>query len=102
MRGLAADFCTLFVAIALFGFGGPVISIGIPKLVSVWFDGNERNLVAGVYASGPVVESTVALATTLGVVMPLLHSWRNVSVIYGMVVLFTGVSWSLLSHALRL
>ena len=42
LRGLAVDFPTLFLAVALFGVGGPIISIGAPKVVSLWFQGNQR------------------------------------------------------------
>ena len=39
LRGLAPDFYTLLFAVALFGVGGPIISIGAPKVVSLWFHG---------------------------------------------------------------
>ena len=37
-RALAQDAVSLWFAIALFGVGGPLVSIGAPKLVSAWFD----------------------------------------------------------------
>ena len=39
LRGLAVDFYTLLFVVALFGVGGPIISIGAPKVVSLWFQG---------------------------------------------------------------
>ncbi|MBI4310281.1 MAG: MFS transporter, partial [Chloroflexi bacterium] len=50
LRGLAVNFATLFLAVALFGVGGPIVSIGAPKVVAQWFQGNQRGLAAGIYA----------------------------------------------------
>jgi MFS transporter, CP family, cyanate transporter len=36
-RAFAADFPTLLFAVALFGVGGPMISVGSNKVVSEWF-----------------------------------------------------------------
>ena len=47
LRGLAVDFYTMLLAVALFGVGGPVISIGAPKVVALWFQGRERGMAAG-------------------------------------------------------
>jgi MFS family permease len=93
LRGVAGDFPTLFLAVALFGVGGPIISIGAPKVVSLWFEGNERGLAAGIYTTGPVTGVAIALATAASVVMPLTGSWRGISLIYGVVVLVIMVMW---------
>ena len=42
LRAYAVDHLTLFLSVALFGFGGPLVSIGAPKLISLWFAGRER------------------------------------------------------------
>ena len=47
LRGLAVDFYTLLLAVALFGVGGPIISIGSPKVVALWFQGRERGTGGG-------------------------------------------------------
>lgn len=93
LRGLAGDFFTLFVAVALFGVGGPIISIGAPKVVSVWFQGNQRGLAAGVYATGPLIGMSFALATASSVVVPLVGTWRGVSLVYGVLVLLVLLAW---------
>lgn len=61
LRAIADDHITLFLAVALFGIGGPLISIGAPKLVAVWFDSRERGLAMGLYISGPALGGIVAL-----------------------------------------
>ena len=93
LRGLAADFFTLFLAVALFGVGGPLISIGAPKVASVWFEGNERGIAAGIYATGSIGGTVFALATAGSIVMSLTGSWRGVSVVYGAIVLVIMIAW---------
>ena len=92
-RGMAVDFLTLLFAVGLFGFGGPIISIGAPKVVSVWFKGNERGLAAGIYSTGPSIGAAVALATAAPIVVPLSGTWRGISLIYGIVVFITILMW---------
>ena len=97
-RGLAVNFPTLFLAVALFGFGAPIISVGAPKLVSVWFRGRERGLAAGIYATAPLSGFTFSLATAGSLVIPLTGSWRGISIVYGAIVLVVAAAWWLLSR----
>ena len=41
-RSFAQGPLTLLITVAFFGLGGPLISIGAPKLISLWFKGRER------------------------------------------------------------
>ena len=95
-RGLAGDFSTLLFAVVVFGFGGPIISIGAPKVISVWFKGSQRNLSAGIYATGPTIGSALALGTAIPIAN-LLGSWRGISVIYGIIVFFSIILWLVFS-----
>ncbi|NQV61591.1 MAG: MFS transporter, partial [Alphaproteobacteria bacterium] len=61
-RGLANDQLSLFLAVALFGIGGPLISIGAPKLVSLSFEGPDRGMAMGIYITGPALGGICALA----------------------------------------
>jgi MFS transporter, CP family, cyanate transporter len=93
-RGLANDQLSLFLAVALFGIGGPLISIGAPKLVSLSFEGADRGMAMGIYITGPALGGIGALALTNSVVMPLLdQNWRYVMFVYAGVSLFTGLVW---------
>ena len=42
LRSQAQDYTMLLIAVALFGLGGPLISIGAPKLISLWFEGPKK------------------------------------------------------------
>ncbi|MDE2765676.1 MAG: MFS transporter [Chloroflexota bacterium] len=98
LRGLAVDFFTLFGAVALFGFGGPIISTGAPKMVSQWFGGGERGLAAGIYNTAPVSGIAIGFATAPTLVEPLTGSWRGVSLVYGAVMLVVLAVWWLLAR----
>ena len=98
LRGMATNFVTLFLAVALFGVGGPIISIGAPKVVAQWFSGNQRGLATGIYATGPVGGSALALATASSVVMQLTGSWRGISIVYGSGVLLVAMAWWLFAR----
>ena len=99
LRGLAVDFYTLFLAVALFGLGGPIISVGAPKLVALWFEGNERGIAAGVYATGPLCGAAIALSTAAGLVLRLTGTWRGLSLVYGAPVLLVAALWWLFSRS---
>jgi CP family cyanate transporter-like MFS transporter len=92
-RGLSVDFYTLFLAVALFGVGGPIISTGAPKVVSLWFEGSQRNIAAGIYTTGPLAGTALALGTAASLVLPLTGSWRGISLVYGVVVLAVLTAW---------
>jgi MFS family permease len=83
MRAGAFDGVSLFVAVGLFGIGGPLISIGAPKAIAQWFQGAERGYAMGIYITGPGLGSILALSLTNGVLMPLTDgNWRLVFLIY--------------------
>jgi len=99
-RGLADGETTLFLAVALFGLGGPLISVGAPKLVAQWFEGPNRGMAMGIYMTGPALGTAAALALTVSVILPLAGGdWRSVMWIYGLLALASAVIWfTLASH----
>lgn len=98
LRVFSTGFWDLFASVALFGVGGPLISIGTPKLISVWFSGEERGIASGINASGPTVGSIAALALTNSLVLPMLSSWRNVFLCYGTLGLVVTLIWFFLGR----
>ena len=65
LRSQAEDYTTLLIAVALFGLGGPLISIGAPKLISLWFEGPQKGLAMGLYVTGPALGSIAALLSLI-------------------------------------
>jgi MFS family permease len=57
LRAFAFNFETMFLVVALFGFGGPTISVGLAKVVASTFEGKERGLSSGIYMTGAIVGS---------------------------------------------
>lgn len=96
LRFFARGFGGLFASVALFGLGGPFISIGTPKLVSIWFKGEERGTASGINASGSAIGSMAALGLTNSFVLPLVGTWRNVFHVYGLFGFSVALIWLLL------
>ncbi len=97
-RGLADDHYTMFLAVALFGLGGPLVSIGGPKLIALWFDQRQRAMAMGIYITGPAIGGIAALSLTNAVMMPWFdHDWRAVLTFYAGITLATGVVWALIN-----
>ena len=99
-RGLAGDEMALFAAVGLFGIGGPLISIGAPKLIANWFEGTSRGTAMGIYITGPSLGGIAALSLTNGVLMPLTgQNWRLVLFLYAGFVAASGLLWlAIASH----
>lgn len=98
LRGLAESHVMLFLAVAIFGLGGPLVSVGAPKLISLWFESKDRGLAMGLYISGPALGGIVALSLTNSAAMPLAGGdWRAVLIAYAAFVLFAGALWFAIS-----
>ena len=98
LRAAAFDGASMFVAVGLFGIGGPLISIGAPKAIAQWFKGAERGTAMGIYITGPALGGILALVLTNSVLMPLSDgNWRQVLLIYAGFTLAAGLAWFLLA-----
>ena len=94
LRAVADDELGLFLAVAAFGLGGPLVSVGAPKLIAQWFAERERGLAMGIYITGPAIGGILALALTNAVLMPWLDGrWRLVLVTYAGVSMLAGLVW---------
>lgn len=101
-RAAADDFWTLFLSIALFGLGGPLVSVGAPKVIAQWFGGDERGTAMGIYMTGPYLGTAFAFATANSVFMPLFDgSWRTTVAAFGLLALSAAASWLLFAREPR-
>ncbi len=99
LRSVAVNYGTLFLAVAIFGLGGPFVSIGAPKLIATWFGQRDRGLAMGIYMTASSVGRIMALATANSVLMPLYgSSWRLTLATYGVVALAAGAIWWVLAR----
>ncbi|MCP5025596.1 MAG: MFS transporter [Actinomycetia bacterium] len=94
LRAAAVGWGSLLLAVGVFGLGGPLISIGMPTLVSAWFSGDARGPATGAAAGGPVVGSVITLLSANGLLMPLYGDrWRLVVATYAVIAALAGVVW---------
>jgi len=94
LRYFVRGFGTLLPMVALFGVGGPMVSIGAPKAIAMFFRGNDRGTAIGIYTTGPWVGQMTALAATNAVIMPLVgNSWRLTFVLYGLLTFGAASLW---------
>ena len=99
LRYYTIGFVSMLAAVALFGIGGPMISIGGPKAISFWFQGRSRGMAMGVYTTGSWFGGLTALALTNSLVMPLVdYSWRLTFVVYAVTALVVALLWLLLAR----
>lgn len=88
----------LLLAVGLFGIGGPMISVGAPKVIAGLFTGKSRATAMGIYVTGPYLGALLSLALTNSVAMPLVGGdWRDVMLLYGCLAAGSGVIWLVLS-----
>lgn len=98
LRVVAESYSIMFLSVAIFGIGGPTISVGSSKLISLWFNGRERNTATGVSLSGPLLGQIVGLASTNSVVIPLVRSWRLAFLVFFGVIFVATILWCALSR----
>ncbi|MFC1912830.1 CynX/NimT family MFS transporter [Chloroflexota bacterium] len=94
LRYFPNGFNTMLMAVALFGVGGPMISIGGPKSIAMWFQGKSRSTAIGIYMTGHWIGGLIALAITNSLIMPFMgYSWRLTFVFYGSLVFLVALLW---------
>ncbi len=98
LRAIAPDYITMFLAVGIFGIGGPLISIGAPKAIAQWFRGRERGIAMGIYITGPSLGGVLSLSLTNSVLMPAVdNEWRAALMVYAVIVLVAGFAWFVLA-----
>ena len=99
LRYFSQGFGTFLPVVALFGIGGPLISIGSPKTIALWFQGKDRGTAVGVYLTGSWLGGAFAFAATNRVIMPMTgQSWRLTFACYGLVTLAIAFLWWFLAR----
>jgi len=97
-RAFATDQWQMLAAVAVFGVGGPLVSIGAPKVIAGLFTGPSRATAMGIYVTGPYLGGIVSLSLTNSVALPLAGGdWRGVMVLYAALVACSGLVWLVLT-----
>ena len=94
LRPVADNFIGMFGSVALFGLGGPLVSVGAPKLISVWFGPEERPLAMGITMTAPAIGGVLPLVTANSLLMPAFdQSWRATLFVYALVTVAIIAVW---------
>lgn len=94
LRGISENYIELFLSVVIFGIGGPLISSGAPKVISIWFSGQNRGLAIGIYFTGNALGGISALSLTNSYFLPALgNDWRALLLAYSIFVLIAGFIW---------
>jgi cyanate permease len=102
LRYFSNGYWTLLPAVALLGVGGPMISVGGPKAISLWFEGKRRGTALGIFMTGASVGMLLGFALTNSVVMPLTgYSWRLTFLSYGIFAFITAILWWLFAREIK-
>lgn len=102
LRYFSQGFGTFLPIVALFGIGGPMISVGCPKTIALWFRGKDRGTAIGIYMTGPWLGGAFVLATTNRLIMPLTgDSWRLTFAFFGIITLVIAFLWWILARDLK-
>ena len=100
LRSAATGALTLFATVAVFGIGGPLVSIATPKLVASTFAADRRRLPTGLAVAAPSLGTAAGLATTNPILLPMVDgSWRGVLLIAAGVAVFATGGWLVASRA---
>lgn len=100
LRSVAGGALGLFAAVAVFGLGGPLVSIATPKLVASLFDADERRLPTGLGVAAPSLGTAVALAITNPILLPAFgDNWRTVLAALAAVAFVATLVWMYASRA---
>jgi cyanate permease len=93
-RSYAETPVQLLLAVALFGIGGPMISVGAPKIIARLFHGKTRATAMGIYITGPYLGGIISLSLTNSIVMPMTgNDWRSAILVYAFLVALSGSIW---------
>lgn len=102
LRYFANSFTVMLAFVALFGLGGPMISIGCPKTIAMWFSGKARGTAVGIYTTGPWIGGVIAYSMTNSVVMPFTgYSWRLTFVAFSLLVFAAALLWGCLARDVK-
>ena len=84
----------MWLAVALFGVGGPLISVSAPKTALIWSNQKNRIISMGILLTGPFIGGICSLSLTNTIMMPLMNNnWNYVFYSYSLLPLLSAILW---------
>jgi cyanate permease len=102
LRYFSHGFGTMLPIVAMLGVGGPMISVGGPKTISLWFEGKIRGTALGIFMTGSMIGILLGFALTNSIIMPLTdNNWRITYLFYGAFAFITTLLWGCFAREVR-
>lgn len=102
-RGLSNNFYHMWLSVALFGIGGPLISVGAPKVSKLWKNQKYRSISMGILVTGPLFGGIISLSFINSIFMPLLNNdWQKVYLLYSFVPFISGCIWLIIFNRYKI
>ncbi len=99
LRYFINSYLILLACIAMFGLGGPMISIGSPKTISEWFNDKDRSWAVSIYTTGHAVGGLISFSAINSVIMPFAnYSWRLTFLYLSLPVFAVAILWWFLAR----
>ncbi len=93
-RAISYDIVTLALFTGIIGLGLALSYPNLPKIIGMWFPPNLFGTASGIYGTGIMIGSTVALALTVPLIYPITGNWRGVFLAWGAVsIAITAIWW---------
>jgi len=92
-RGLAGDFLSLTILMALLGGVIPVILTNVIKALGQWFPPRQLGFANGAQAIGMALGFMLGALLSATTFSPLLGGWRNVLIVYGLIGAAFSIPW---------
>ncbi len=92
-RAISYDIATLAIFTAIIGLGLALSYPNLPKIISMWFTPNLYGTASGIYGTGIMIGSTVALAITVPLIYPITGNWRGVFLAWGTLSIAVTAIW---------
>ena len=93
LRGFSGDFASLVLITFFFGLSSWVIPSSVFKATATWFSGRQLVLANGVVSAGMGLGYTVGAMISATILSPLLGGWERVLFLYGGISVIIGLLW---------
>ncbi len=98
LRGLAPEYLSLLLLMALVGLGYGFLLPNLPKLAAGWFPREYLGRVTGIYMASLFAGAALGISATLPISFLLASSWRNILLLFGLLSTLGAGAWWLVAR----
>jgi len=82
LRGTATSASSLLAFTLIYGFGLGWTFPNLPKLVSAWTPREKAGIATGIFTTGIIIGSALAMTITMSLIFPITNTFQNVFLIW--------------------